>query len=123
MLTAILLGALAVVALVAIIYIVVITAKWLKNIIVERVKARRNHKVVFADTREAVDEYIKENVNNKDGISMSDLEKLCEETPYFVAEIDKDTDEISNFQSYKAGSVEEGLKKKIHAEGGIVVFE
>lgn len=123
MLGMILLGVLAAVSLVALIYLAVVTVKWLKNIVVERLKARRNHKVIFADTRETVDEYMKENVRNKDGISMGDLENLCEESPYFVAEIDRDTDEISNFQSYKAGSIEENLKNKIHKEGGMVVFE
>lgn len=122
MFTSFLLGLLAVIAVVGIVSLIVITAQWLHDEIVKRLEARKNHKVAFANTTEVVDSYVKENIDKKQGISMDDLRRACEETPYVVAEIDRDTKEISHYTAYKADKIDSALAAKVSREGGLVVI-
>ena len=117
-----LLGLLGVLAVVAIIHLLYLGMQWLKMKIKQRLAAKHAHKVVFGDTKAIVEEYLAEDINKRQGISMEDLEKMCEEAPYFTAEID-DKNNVSEYEVYKADDVEERLEQKIKARKGVIVFE
>ncbi len=123
MLTAFLLGLLAVLAVVVVIKIVVLGVKWLSDFIKKKVKDREKHKVAFADTREIVDEYIKDNIDKSDEISMDDLERMCEKTPYVAASIDNETGEITDYEGIKAEETETIIKQKLEKQEGLLIFE
>ena len=90
MLLAFLLGLLAVAATIAVIAIVLLTFNWVKDYITKRMKSHNAHKVAFADTRETVDEYVKNKSSEAEEVSMEDLERMCDETPFVAADIDED---------------------------------
>lgn len=115
-------GLLIAIAAATVIVLVKITVSWLKSEVTTRIEARKNHKIVFADTTEVVDSYIKEEIGKKDGISMSDLRRMCEDAPYVIAEIDRETNEISHYQTYKAEEIDSGIAAKVKNGDGIVVI-
>ncbi len=123
MLAAFLLGLLAVLAVVAVITILVLGIKWLVDFVKKKLKDREKHKVAFADTREIVDDYIKNKAENSEEISMDDLERMCEETPYVAANIDNETGEITDYEGVKAEQIEAGLKQKLEEKEGMLIFE
>ena len=121
MLTAFLLGLLAVFGTIAVIALLVLGIKWLKNYVIEKLKNREKHKVAFADTREIVDEYISQKVDNADEISMDDLEKMCDKTPYVAAIVDDETGEITDFEGIKAEETDANLKARMKQQKGMIV--
>lgn len=122
MIISFLLGLLAVVAVVAVVALVVMGFLWLKDYIKKRLKEKENHKVAFVDTREVVDEYVQNKAKYSEEISMDDLERMCEETPFVSATIDNKTGEISDYEGVKAEEVESNLKSKIESNDGILIF-
>ena len=78
MFTAFLIGLLAVVAIIVTVVVAVIGGKWLKEYVAKKLKNREKHKVAFADTREVVDDYIKNKAANAEEVSMEDLEKCVQ---------------------------------------------
>jgi len=122
MLTAFIIGLLAVVAL-AIITIGVISVKWVVGKVKERLAANKRHKVVFADMRETVDSYTKEQKNKQTEYSMDDLEKMCQDAPYVFADYDIDTEEVVNYTGVNADEIDSDVKDKLKERGGIVVFD
>lgn len=122
MLTAFLIGLLAVVATIAIISVAVICGKWLKEYVAKKLKNREKHKVAFADTREVVDDYIKSKAANSEEVSMDDLERMCEETPYVAAVVDEDG-EISEYEGFKSSEYNENFKARMKQQKGMVVLE
>ena len=122
MIISFLLGLLAVVAVVAVVALVVMGFLWLKDYIKKRLKEKENHKVAFVDTREVVDEYIQNKAKYSEVISMDDLERMCEETPFVSASIDNKTGEISDYEGVKTEEVESNLKSKIESNDGILIF-
>lgn len=122
MLTAFLLGLLAVVTTIVVITVAVICGKWLKEYVAKKLKNREKHKVVFADTREVVDDYIKAKVENSEEVSMDDLERMCEETPYVAAVVDEDG-EVSEYEGFTSSEYNENFKARMKQQKGMVVLE
>lgn len=121
MLTLFLIGLLAVVATIVIIAVAVIGGKWLKEYVAKKLKNREKHKIAFADTREVVDEYLKNKAETSDEISMEDLEKMCEETPFVAAVVDEDG-EISEYEGFKAKDCNENFASRMKQQKGMVIM-
>lgn len=122
MITAFIVGLLAVAAL-TIIAVAVISVKWVINKVKERLAANKRHKVVFADMRETVDTYTREQKDKKVEYSMADLEKMCQDAPYVFADYDIDTGEVLNFTGVNPDEIDSEVKSKLKEAGGIVVFD
>jgi hypothetical protein len=123
MLLAFLLGLLAVAATIAVITIAVMGAKWLKNYILKRKEENKNHKVVFADTRDVVDDYLRSKADAAYEISMSELEEMCEKTPFVAVDLDRNTDELENYEGIKADEVDENFSVNMKKHEGILIFD
>jgi altronate dehydratase len=122
MLIAFLMGLLAAVAAIAVIAILVMGVKWLKGYVVEKLKNREKHKVAFADTREIVNDYISQKVDEAEEISMDDLEKMCAKTPYVAAIVDDETGEITDFEGIKANATDASFKARMKQQKGMVII-
>lgn len=122
MLTAFLIGLLAVVAVIVTVVVTVIGGKWLKEYVAKKLKNREKHKVAFADTREVVDDYIKNKAANAEEVSMEDLEKMCSETPYVAAVVDEDG-EISEYEGFRGEEYNENFRARMKQQKGMVVLE
>lgn len=122
MITAFLIGLLAVVAVIAVIAVAVICGKWLKEYVAKKLKNRDKHKVAFADTREVVDDYIKSKAANSEEVSMEDLERMCEETPYVAAVVDEEG-EISEYEGFTSSEYNENFKAHMKQQKGMVILE
>lgn len=122
MITAFIIGLLAVAAI-AVVTIAVISAKWVIGKVKERLAANKRHKVVFADMRETVDTFTKEQKEKNSEYSMADLEKLCQDAPYVFADYDIETGEVLNYTGVRSDEVETEVKSKLKERGGIVVFD
>lgn len=120
MFIAFLIGLLAVVATILITVVAMVCGRWLKSYVKNKIKNREKHKVAFADTREVVDDYIKEKVEAAEGISMDELEKMCEETPFVAAVIDEDG-EISEYEGFKAEDYNENFRTRMKQQKGMII--
>jgi hypothetical protein len=116
------LGALLVVAIATVITLVCLTASWLSKKVKDRLAENERHKVAFVEMREVIDSDAMEQIRKKEGISMSELEKMCQDNPYVMADYDIDTGECSNYIGIKADDVEDEVRDAMKEEGGIVVF-
>lgn len=122
MIAAFLRGLLLVAAKIFTIVVAVISGKWLVDIVRRKLKNRKKHKVVFADTREVVDDYIKSKVANSKTISMDELERICSETPYVAAVIDE-YGEISEYEGFKGKEYNENFKARMKQQKGMIIVE
>ena len=122
MFTAFLIGLLAVVAIIVTVVVAVIGGKWLKEYVAKKLKNRQKHKVIFADTREVVDDYIKNKAANAEEVSMEDLEKMCSEIPYVAAVVDEDG-EISEYEGFRGEKYNENFRARMKQQKGMVVLE
>ena len=122
LLTLFIIGLLAA-AFIAIIAVTVITVLWVIKKVKERLAENERHKVVFADMRETVDSFTKEQRENKKEYSMDDLEKMCQDAPYVFADYDIDTGKVINYTGVKADEIESDVKERLKERGGIVVFD
>lgn len=122
MFTAFLLGLIAVITTIVVISVSIICGKWLKEYVAKKLRNREKHKVVFADTREVVDEYFKSKVADSEEVSMEDLEKMCEETPYVAAVVDEDG-EISEYEGFTSSEYNENFKARMKQQKGMIVVE
>ena len=88
------------IASVVIIACLFMCAKWLKSYISKRIQERKVHDVqtAFIDTKEVVDDYLKNKIDAADEISMSELESLTTNTPYVAVEIDRTSNDLSNME-------------------------
>lgn len=122
MLTAFLMGLVAVLAVVAIVTVAIMCGKWLKEYIENRLKQKEKHKVAFADTREVVDDYLKNKAEESDEISMDDLERMCDETPFVSAYVDE-AGNVTDYEGIKAEEVDANFKARMKQQEGMLVFE
>ena len=120
MLTLFLLGLLTVVTTIVVTAIQILGGKWLINWAKEKIKNRNKHKVVFADTREVVDDYLKNKADNSDEISMEELERMCDESPYVGAVVDENG-EISEYEGFKASKINENFSARMKQQKGMVI--
>jgi uncharacterized protein YdcH (DUF465 family) len=121
MLILFLIGLLAVVSTIAVIAVAVICGKWLKEYVAKKLKNREKHKVAFADTREVVDDYIKNKAENSEEVSMEELERMCEEKPYVAAVVDEDG-EISEYEGFTADEYNDNFKAHMKQQKGMVIL-
>ena len=122
MLAAFLTGLLMVLAVVAVITIAIMCVKWLKGYIENKLKQKQKHKVAFADTREVVDDYLKNKAEQADEISMDDVERMCDETPFVSAYVDEDGN-VTDYEGIKANEVDTIFKARMKQQEGMLVFE
>lgn len=120
MLTLFLIGLVAVIATIVVTAILILGGKWLVNWAKEKIKNRNRHKAVFADTKEVVDDYLKNRADNSDEISMEELERMCEETPYVGAVVDEDG-EISEYEGFTAAECNENFAARMKQQKGMVI--
>lgn len=123
MISTFLFGLLSVVWAIAVIPITVLGLKWFKNYVNERLKNHEKHKVAFADTREIVNEYLAQKLDNAGEISMDDLEKMCAKTPYVAANIDIETGKITEYEGITAKEVDVNFKAFIKRQDGMIIVE
>ena len=121
MLIAFLKGLLIVLAAVVIITIAVMCGKWVKGYIENLLKRKEKHKVAFADTREVVDDYLKKNAEQADEISMDDLERMCDETPFVSAYVDEEGN-VTDYEGIKPEEVNANFKARMKQQEGMLVF-
>lgn len=111
-------------AIAAVLVIGYLTVKKLKELIQERKEKNEKSRVAFGETKKIIKENAKEIIENSSAMTMEDLEKVSEETPYFVVDYDPLTDEVSDYTTIKP---EEGVDEKIdnmmNQSDGIIVFE
>ena len=107
----------------AVITIIYLTAKKLKELIQKRKEKNKKAKVAFGETRKIVKENAKEILENAPSMTMEDLEKTCEETPYFVVDYDPNTDEVSDYTTIKAESTDEKIESIMSQNDGIILFD
>ncbi len=120
MLTLFLLGLMAVVATIVIIAVAVMGGLWLKDYIKKKLENRRKHKVAFADTREVVDEYLKNKAEQSDEISMEELERMCSKTPYVAAVVDENGN-IDEYEGFTAAETNENFSENVKQQKGMLI--
>lgn len=107
----------------AVITIVYFTVKKLKELIHKRLEKNRKAKVAFGETRKIVEEHAKEILDSAPSMTMDDLERTCEETPYFVVDYDPSTDEVSDYTTIKTESTDAKIENIMDQNDGIILFD
>ncbi len=107
----------------AVITIIYLTAKKLKELIQKRKEKNRKAKVAFGETRKIVKENAQEILASAPSMTMDDLERTCEETPYFVVDYDPNTDEVSDYTTIKTESTDEKIESIMNQNDGIILFD
>lgn len=121
--TSFLIGLAVAIAAMTTITVAVLTAVFVRKKVKERLAANNQHKVVFADMRETVDSYIREHADQHMEFSMDQLEAMCQNAPYVIADCDVRTGKIMNFTGIKTGCVDSKLERAVKERGGVVVFD
>ncbi len=117
----IVLGVIAGVAI--IVTIAKLTLPKLKEYLKSRKEKKERQKVAFGDTRKIINNNAEEILKKAPKMTMEELERVCEETPYFVVDVDTDTEETSDFTSIKTEEVGKDVESFMQSNGGIVVFD
>lgn len=117
------LAGLIIAGILAVYTIIVLTVLWIIEKVEERLAANKRHKVVFADMTEVVDSYVKIQKKEKKEYSMDELERMCQDAAYVMADYDIDTGEYVDFTGINAESVEQEVKNKLKEEEGIITFD
>lgn len=120
--TAILSGLLIGTIAVSIIVIAYLTIKKLKELIRKRKEKNAQQRVAFGSTKKIVQENAKRMIDSAPSVSLSEMEHMCDENPYFVVNYDPETDEVIDFQTIKTDHYEKNVSDLIK-EQGIVVFD
>lgn len=121
MVTLIILG--IAVAVATVVYIAVLTLPKLKSYLKSRKEKKERQKVAFGDTRKIINNNAEEILQKAPKMTREELERICEETPYFVVDVDTDTEETSDFTSIKTEETGKDLENFMQRNGGIVVFD
>lgn len=100
-----------------------LTVKKLKELIQKRKEKSRESKVVFGAMGKIVEKDAREILANAPSMSMEELERICEETPYFVVDYDPNTDEVSDYTTIKTECTDEKIKSIIEQNDGIILFD
>lgn len=116
-----LLGLLAVVATI-VVGIAIVSAKWVTDWARIKIRNRDKHKAIFVDTREVVDDYLKNKADNSVEISMEELERMCETIPYAGAIVDEN-DEIDEYEGFKASEINENYSARMKQQKGMIIME
>lgn len=109
--------------IVIIVTIAVLTIPKLKEYLKQRKQKKARQKVVFGDTRKIISNNAEEILQKAPKMTMDELERICEETPYFVVDVDEDTEEISDIASIKTEETGKDVENLMRNTDGIVVFD
>lgn len=105
------------------VYFEYLTLKELKQLIRERLEQKKGIKVAFGETQKIMDEHSNEILEKVPLMTMDELKQYCEETPYFIADYDSNTDEISDFTTIKTDGVEQKIIELMLEKDRIILFE
>lgn len=126
----------AIIAVVAIIVILILDAPFLKSKIDERKFAKEqdiyedsktkkaNRQVVFCDTKDLANEYIRQRIKESKPISKEELleiEKAIQDKPYVLA--NKDGDRVGDYEAIKAEETDETVASLLKENDGIIIFD
>ena len=101
-----------------------LTLKWIIGYIKKKYKEKKEHeKIVFADTEEVINDYLKEKIKETEPISMEELEKMCEDKPYVAAYYDEETDELRDVEAFKPEDIDTKAKQYMEDSDGIIVVD
>lgn len=108
---------------VGVILLICLTIKELKKLIKERLERKNKSKVAFGSTRKIVNEHAKEILAQAPSMTMSELEKVADDSPYFIVDYDPETNEESDFTTIQAEDTEEKVEELFYENDGIVLFD
>lgn len=117
-----LIGLAAAGAAVLVTVLVLLSIKWLKNYCEERLSKNKSHKVVFVDMQDIVNDEVKNKVNTAKEMSLDELERMCSEAPYVAADYDPETDTVSDYEGFRAESVEANFERRMRENDGLLVI-
>lgn len=106
---------------IAVVVLAVLSIKWFIGYVRNRLSKNKNHKVVFADMQDVVDEIVKDKVETAKEMSLSQLEQMCSHSPYIAADYDPETGEISDYEGFKAETVDAQFSQKMEENDGMIV--
>ena len=97
----------------------------LKKFLKERKEKKENKKIVCVQTKIVVKDNVAEIIKESPIKSMADLEKICDDNPIIVVDVDNDTKEFSNYSTIKSDEFSDDFKMYMrdNAKEGILVFE
>lgn len=101
--------------------IIAFTIKWLVEYIQKRLEKNKGKKVIFADIRDIIDDDMKKKIKKAKTMSMEDLERMCEETPYVSAVYDEEMDIVEGYEGFQAESVDTRFNQKMKENDGMIV--
>lgn len=107
----------------AVITIIYLTTKKLKELIQKRKEKNKKSKVAFGETRKIVEKNAQEILSNAPSMTMDELERTCKETPYFVVNYDPNTDDVSDYETIKTESTDEKIERIMNQNDGIILFD
>ena len=113
----------AVLIVAAVITIIYLTTKKLKELIQKRKEKNKKSKVAFGETRKIVEKNAQEILSNAPSMTMDELERTCKETPYFVVNYDPNTDDVSDYETIKTESTDEKIERIMNQNDGIILFD
>lgn len=119
-LVALAIGAVAVA--VAVIVIDFLTTKKLKKLIEARLEWKKKSKVAFGSTRKIVNKHAREILAQAPSMTMAELEKVADDSPYFILDYNPETGEESDYTTIQAEGAEEKVKELFYENDGIVLF-
>ena len=88
----------------------------------EHLERKEKSKVAFGKTRKILDEHAKDILASAPSMTMEKLERVCEDTPYFVVDYDPDTDEISDYTTVKVEDTDKKIEDLMSDKQGIILF-
>lgn len=114
-------GLMAAILTATIIHVVEVCGKWLKEYVSKKLKNKENHKVIFADTREVIGDYLKKETEAAKEVSMDELERMCEETPYVSAMVDENG-KIGEYERIQYEEENENFRNRMKQQDGMVII-
>ena len=101
--------------------VIAFSIKWLVGYIKKRLAENKGKKVVFAELQDIIDDEMKEKIKASKTMSLEDLEKMCDETPYVSAVYDEKNDTVEDYEGFQAESVEDQFDQKMKENDGMIV--
>ena len=95
--------------------------KWLVGYIKNRIAKNKGKKVVFMGLQEVIDDELKEKIKNSKAMSLEELEKMCNETPYVSAIYDEETDKVYDYEGFQEESKDAQFEQKMRENDGMIV--
>lgn len=113
----------AVATVATVVTLIVLNRSKLKTILKEHKEKKNAQKVAFGDTAKIISENAEELLKSAPKMSMDDLEKLADEMPYFVVDVDENHNNVGEFISIKADNTEDDINDMMKNTKGILLFD